>query len=243
MGRPPQWTLRSLIAVIVIVAVVISCLMLPGVQRARRAHNEIAAHGGVGALFRAEDDFRCNDRDQDGAQNYWVGDVYGLYGLCPLRDGVDPAHMLRLIEPSLAAADVTPCEEWPGCVPPAQTIQGWTPRSGYVFRAFAARLTPAGPQPYGEQGRVAGGGRCLNADHFAFCAAPLSRAQGHQMYITYIDFGVRRGDPGDAYGGVYECEGRRATFRWTGGSIGGTAFTPETPLSSAPGCDGWSTID
>ncbi len=244
--RAPQWTLRTLIAVVVIVAVLV-CVAVPGLRDSQRASNEVAASSAMGSLYRADEDFRENDRDNDGAQNYWVGDVYGLFALTPASAGTlqppDPARMIRLIEPRLAAADVTACGNWPGAVAVQDAVGRWAPRSGYVFFAFARYETTAGSEPFGESGRIAARGRGLNATRFALCAMPLNYSQGHQMFIAYSEFGIRRGDPGSSYDGIYRRGGQRATFQWTGAKVGGTPFTPEVPFPRSPGGAGWSSFD
>ncbi len=52
----------------------------------------------------AEADFRANDRDSNGRQDFWTGDVQGLYGLIP-KGGTAP---IKLIEYSIARSDGDP---------------------------------------------------------------------------------------------------------------------------------------
>ena len=73
----------------------------------------------------AQADFRGNDRDANGIQDFWRGDVAGLYALLPFED-VEP---IGLIERSAAEADLAP---WPEhALAPAPL-----PKSAYVFLAL-----------------------------------------------------------------------------------------------------------
>jgi hypothetical protein len=72
----------------------------------------------------AQADFRANDRDGDGMNQFWRADIAGLYTLAP---GGGPA--IRLIEQSLALADAQPTVDL--------TSEGQlAPYSGYWFRAL-----------------------------------------------------------------------------------------------------------
>jgi hypothetical protein len=108
-------------------------------------------------LASAQADFRANDRDGDGKQEFWRGDVAGLYLLRPPGD----PRMIQLIEVSVAGADAAP-------------ILGLTrttakaPKAGYWFKAIRhADETP---------------GR-LNPDRFAFCAYPDDPAAHRFMFV------------------------------------------------------------
>jgi hypothetical protein len=73
----------------------------------------------------AQADFLRHDRDANGIQDYWRGDVAGLYSLLPFED-VEP---IGLIERSAAEADLAP---WPEhALAPAPL-----PKYAYVFLAL-----------------------------------------------------------------------------------------------------------
>jgi hypothetical protein len=63
---------------------------------------ERCAVANLKTLTTAQADFRANDRDGDKAENFWVKDVAGLWGL---QAGGEP---LRLIDRHAAKADRTP---------------------------------------------------------------------------------------------------------------------------------------
>jgi len=75
-------------------------------------------------LSSAQADFRANDRDGDGVNQFWRADIAGLYALAP---GGGPA--IRLIGRDLALADARPVYDL--------TLDGERkPLKGYWFRAL-----------------------------------------------------------------------------------------------------------
>ena len=116
----------------------------------------------------AQADFRSNDRDGNKVNDFWRGDIAGLYGLCP----PDTTEMVKLLEISVAGADHDPID--PGTTPPAPgKMAGQTyyathaPKAGYWFRALrhADEETP-------------------DPNRFAACAFPDSRSGGRWTYVT-----------------------------------------------------------
>jgi hypothetical protein len=73
----------------------------------------------------AQADFRSNDRDGDKVQNFWRGDIAGLYVLTP--PGSD--ERVKLIEIALAEAD----DRATTALPPDMVK---APKAGYWFRAI-----------------------------------------------------------------------------------------------------------
>jgi hypothetical protein len=139
-----------------------------------RGTNERSASASLKTLATAQADFRANDRDNDGIQNFWVRDVFGLFALCPLRGPVDPDHMIQLIEPSQACADATTPAAWGNEVDPARAIGAYAPKAGYVYRVMTH---DASGRPYDD-----GTGR--NPTRFALCHYPVGSAKERQQ--TFI---------------------------------------------------------
>lgn len=122
----------------------------------------------------AQYDFRSNDRDRDGEQNFWTGDIAGLYALSP---GNDPqGYPLRLIELSIATADADPVTDLSHVGNPA-------PSSGFWYRAFDRR---GGTNPYSQ---------------FAACAFPARYGDPwRDTFIISEDTVIYRKDLGHADG-------------------------------------------
>src|SRR6185436_8111745 len=104
----------TMIELIIIVAVilVIAAIAVPGLLSSQRASNERNASMALKALSAAEADFRSNDRDGNHVNDFWTGDVKGLYTMTSAEvpgAGTAPKdEPLRLIEIEIAAADVDP---------------------------------------------------------------------------------------------------------------------------------------
>ena len=127
--------------------------LLPG----QRASNERLAGTVLKTLASAQADFRANDRDRDGVQQFWRGDVAGLYLVSP--PGGNP---IQLIEREAAAADDRPLPTHAGRI-------FRRPYHGYWFRAIRhADETP----------------NRLDPQRFAFVAFPVNRTSGLRMLIV-----------------------------------------------------------
>ncbi len=114
-----------------------------------RASNERNAGGRVKSLASAEADYRGNDRDGNGIQDFWTGDVAGLY-------------RLGLIERGMALADLRPIV--PLCPRPI-------PFDGYYYRALDADDSVVPAEGYRQTTDPASG----NVHHltkFGFVAIP-----------------------------------------------------------------------
>jgi hypothetical protein len=91
-----------------------------------RAVNDRNASASLMTLTSAQADFRANDRDGNQINDFWRGDVAGLYFL---KLGSEP---IKLIEQSVALADVAPRTEIP-------SFLTRSPKSGYHFKALRFR--------------------------------------------------------------------------------------------------------
>lgn len=108
-------------------------------------------------LATAEADFRKNDRDGNGKENFWRADIAGLYALAP---GGGPA--IKLIELSVAAADERPRID-------LSSYAVRAPKAGYWYRAI--RHADEDPQ-------------ALDPMRFAYCAFPDSPSAGRYIFIV-----------------------------------------------------------
>lgn len=107
-------------------------------------------------LASAQADFRGNDRDGNGKQDFWRGDVAGLYTLT----GQDGAP-IQLTERSVAGADAAPVTDVS-----AHTVRG--PKAGFWYKA----LRHADEDP-----------AKLDPNRFAFCAYPARRHDGKSVFV------------------------------------------------------------
>jgi hypothetical protein len=147
-----------------------------------RHHAERPASTYLKAIAAAQADFRANDRDGDGVNQFWRADIAGLYSLAP---GGGPA--IRLIERRLALADPRPVYE-------IGAEGERAPLKGYWFRAircpgektidgstqFAAVAYPA---DYPQSGRYT---FILNEENTIY-RADLGHGRGIETFPTEED--------------------------------------------------------
>jgi hypothetical protein len=131
----------------------------------QRPSNERWANTYLKMLAGAQGDFRANDRDGDGVNQFWRQDVSGLHFLIG-RGG----SKLVLIPVDLAGADDRPLGQLPGSV-------FRRPVHGYRFRA----IRHADEDP-----------RSLDPQRFAYVAYPANPRAGKYMYIIDENNSIRR---------------------------------------------------
>jgi len=112
-----------MVALLVPAAVAVWLLRERHEARKPIAGNERSASASLRYLAEVEEDFRQNDRDRNGVQDYWTRDVAGLHQFKVTARSSTP---VELIPRSYADAD--------GAAPGSQ------PRNGYYFKA----VPPAG---------------------------------------------------------------------------------------------------
>src|SRR5437868_4223701 len=103
------FTLIELMIVIAIIAI-IAAIAIPGLLSSMRAANERSASTSMKTLATAEADFRANDRDWNHVNDFWTGNVAGLYTMTSAAVTGNNANTttdqaIKLIELSVAAAD------------------------------------------------------------------------------------------------------------------------------------------
>ena len=147
----------------------LDCMLL----RHRHRRGERNAAGSLMTLRAAQADYRSNDRDGNRIQDYWRGDVAGLYGLIP----AGTTDRIKLIELSVAGADARPGTD-------VDTYTVRAKKAGYWYRAIRhVDEDPSKPDP----------------DRYAFCAFPDSPSDGKWMYVLdqrgtiYQALGVKGG--------------------------------------------------
>ena len=122
---------------------------LPRYTAERRVQNERDASAVLKSLAMAEADFRANDRDGNGVNDFWTADVAGLY-----RYG--------LIDRSIAEADARPL---------APLTPEPIPKSGYYFVAMVTDESEDPPERLRQEADKASG-KVHHRAKFAFCAHP-----------------------------------------------------------------------
>jgi len=118
--------------------------------------NERNAQATLKTVMAAEADFRSNDRDLNRIQDYWTGDVSGLYAILANGDAI------KLIELSMALADLKVGS-------PIANYGTQSARDGYWYMAL--KEDAQFKKPYGQD--TDGSKREVhNVDRFGFAALP-----------------------------------------------------------------------
>lgn len=133
-------------------------MVIPGLLQSPRASYERGAAACLRTFVSAQADFRANDRDGNGLQDYWTADVRGLYYQS------SKGAPIALIHATMAHADGAPLEAQAQAVP-------W---AGYLFVAMRTD----------ERGEAYNRGAGRHPTQFAFCAYPIDRSSGRYTFIV-----------------------------------------------------------
>ena len=127
-----------------------------------RSRNERSASHWIKALASVEADYRANDRDGNGVNDVWTGDIAGLY-----RYG--------LIDRELAEADANPINP---------LVPTPIPKDGHLYRALVLDETDPTPEPY-AQDTDGKSGKVHHRTKFGFCVYPADMgATGRYIWIV-----------------------------------------------------------
>lgn len=134
------------IAAVVVFLLGALVLIIPGILSSGRASNHRNASTSLKTLTSAEADFRSNDRDENGALEYWVGDVSRLFYM------EVKGRQIQLIERSVADADGAP----------KAALERPQPKANFRFAAIK----------FDETGTPYDLGNGRNPEKYGFCAYP-----------------------------------------------------------------------
>jgi len=128
--------------------------LMPELEKAKRESNERNASASLKTITTAQADFRSNDRDGNGVNDFWVADVSGFQRI------VTGGTAIFLVEKSVALADAKPCvpldQEGESGGAKLASLGKPAPKNGYRFVALAGY----------DEGKGRAGRR------FGFCAVP-----------------------------------------------------------------------
>jgi len=185
------FTLIELMIVIAIIAI-IAAIAIPGLLSSQRASNERNASTSLKTLTSAEADFRANDRDWNHVNDFWTGDIKGLYTMTSAavlgnsNSTTDPA--IKLIELSVASADADGALVTAGgenCNLSSFAIP--SSKAGYWYQALLTDQSMAGA-PESTYKTDTGGTpamvSCHNTSKFAFIAFPDSQSAGKYVFAV-----------------------------------------------------------
>jgi prepilin-type N-terminal cleavage/methylation domain-containing protein len=185
------FTLIELMIVIAIIAI-IAAIAIPGLLSSQRASNERNASTSLKTLTSAEADFRANDRDWNHVNDFWTGDVKGLYTMTSAavsgnsNSTTDP--VIKLIELSVASADADGSVVSAGGECAAlTTFAVSSAKAGYWYQALITDQGYAGTAEMTYKLDTVGTptmGSCHNTSKFGFLAFPDSQSAGKYVFIV-----------------------------------------------------------
>jgi hypothetical protein len=132
-------------------------------------------------LATAEADFRANDRDGNHVNDFWTGDVAGLYTVVPEGAKDVAENSIKLIELSVALADGAPLNDGAAL----EKLGEREPKFGYWFRVMQkdASVTPIEEYQQETTGK-AGAAKVHHTSRFGFCSYPAEYGvTGKRTYI------------------------------------------------------------
>src|SRR5262245_9139528 len=145
------FTLIELMIVIAVIAI-IAAIAIPGLLASQRASNERNASTSLKTLTAAETDFRTNDRDGNQVNDFWTGNVAGLFTMTNATVtgatvGSTLDQPIRLIELSLACADADNTFFAAGGENLAiSNFATPSPKAGYWYGALTTDANVTGPE-------------------------------------------------------------------------------------------------
>jgi len=191
-GKKGGFTLIELMIVIAIIAI-IAAIAIPGLLSSQRASNERNASTSLKTLTSAEADFRANDRDWNHVNDFWTGDIKGLYTMTsaagtPGAGGGTTDPPIKLIELSIASADADAALVAAGSENlPLGNFAVASAKAGYWYQALVldASLTGSTEATYKtDTGGTPIMGLCHNTSKFAFTSFPDSQSAGKYVFVV-----------------------------------------------------------
>ncbi len=166
-----------------------AALVLPALFSSGRASNDQRPWAILKCLSCAEADFRTNDRDWNHVNDYWTGDVKGLYTMtsCAVRgatgDSSDPPIKLISLQFAASDADETLIDAG-GENFDLLKVTVPSPYRGYWHAALLHdRSDPKDPEYKQDTGGSPDMGKCHHRSKFGFVSFPDSTSAGPFVII------------------------------------------------------------
>lgn len=188
------FTLIELMIVIAIIAI-IAAMAIPSLISSQVGANERSAATGLKTLVAAQVDFRSNDRDNNRLQDYWTGDVSGMYRL------LDAAgNPIKLIELPVAQMDGDPMAAGSAGGLMSASLPPLAAKAGYWYTALEQDEQAVPPADY-KMTTDPLMGNVHNSIRFGTIAYPDSYSvAGRKLFIVNDSGVIYKRDPGGDVG-------------------------------------------
>jgi hypothetical protein len=189
----PRPTRLDAVMIMIALAVVAGGVGVSFLFQSRRLSDAGNTNTALRSLVSAEGDFRSNDRDGNGVNDFWTGDVKGLYTLTraavPGTAGAKPEDSLRLIPLlyAMADADGTMVPAGGENVPFGSFSTLHSPYKGHWLAALLTdrNLTTTKDANYRQDtGGKPPMGECHHPSKFGFVSFPDSSSAGMFVYMV-----------------------------------------------------------
>jgi hypothetical protein len=157
------------LVLLVVLILMVTAIVIPGLLASQRASNERTASTMLKTLTSAEADFRANDRDGNQVNDFWTGDVSGLYYV---RNPVTKSEV-QLIQADLANADAKPL------FPVSQRDH-----SGYFFLAMDTDDSAPESEQYYKLDTDKSGRKVHHPSKFGFSTHPKDAGAGQRSFFV-----------------------------------------------------------
>jgi hypothetical protein len=155
--------------------------------------NEDGAINALRGYCHVQATFRSQDRDANGVNDFWTGDIAGLAALVP-KGGKEP---IKMISPALAAADAAPLPEFASAKAASPL-----PKGGYWYRVLTRDNSTKPPEDYQQDTLNAGGPKTHHTSRFGAVSYPAEYGvTGSRTFIVNESGSIfwkdTQGDPVD----------------------------------------------
>ncbi len=193
------------------------------VYGSRIARNETTIRPFLGAIQKAEDQFRSNDMDGNLINDFWVGDVAGLGFIVPLdyttgqvraKSEIVSKNCIWLVELRVADADAAPLD-LPTYAYPEKHAEKPQPLAGYLF-SMVKKLDDQGKEvAFGmDTDGPKGLGEVHNLDRYAVAAIPAIHGRtGKTTFVATEAKAIWAKDTGGKVPGSFPADPAKAG--WT----------------------------
>lgn len=225
--RRAAFTLLELMIVIMVLGIIMT-IAVPAILASIRSANERNASASLKQFSNVQITFRSSDAEQNAVNDYWTGDVSGLYRITLPGSGA-----LRLIDFSVALADGNRLTTAPSGISFDTTALSDTvsaAKAGYYFQQMPFYEDSAGAAASHDYG-----GTKRHPERYAVAAyASAFGNSGRHFFILSEDGTMYKRDPGGA--GYIVGSPPAATLT----TFNGVSYTT---FPRSPGTSGWGKMD